>query len=215
MKKLIMITDYNKNPKLCKYCKSQLPFDKRHENKFCSKSCAAIFNNGQKDWSKITTGPRPKPNKSKQSTAPTITDPYTKIYLCVCKISGEKWYSPTVKSIHPSIIHTKKLYTYQCRFQFSIRNYPEWFSDSIDLLTEYGWYSAANRGNNLSGCSRDHLYSVSDGFINGVDPLILAHPANCKIVPHRTNQSKHKKSSITLEELLKRIEDFNTKYVES
>jgi len=75
--------------------------------------------------------------------------------------------------------------------------------DASALIKQYGWYSAANRKNNLEGCSRDHLYSVSDGFKNGVDP---------KIIAHRTNQNKHSKSSITLEELMKRITMFEQRY---
>jgi len=60
-------------------------------------------------------------------------------------------------------------------------------------------YKASNRGNNLKGISRDHMYSVSQGFQNNVDPTIISHPANCQLLIHTENQSKGDKSKITLE----------------
>lgn len=211
---------YLLNPKLCKNCNSIIPYSQRKSNIFCNRSCAATFNNAKKDWANIKTGPIPKPKipklvrKIRTNTIPNADGPHTIIYLCTCKFTGKQWYSPTVKTIHPSTISTKKLYSYQCRFTFGINSYPEWFSYASKLIKENGWYSASNRGNNLSGCSRDHLYSVSDGYKNNIDPKIISHPANCEIIPHRKNQNKHKTSSITLDELKERIKKFDLQYVE-
>lgn len=211
------IQKYLLNPKQCKHCSDVIPYDKRTTNKFCSKSCAAKFNNAVKDWSNITTGPVPKPKPAKQKKSNRFqlsnTDgPYTRIYLCTCKHTGIQWYSPTVRTIHPSAATSRSMYSYQCRFTFGIKQYPEWFATASELIQTYGWYAAANRGNNLNGCSRDHLFSVSDGFKNNIDPSIISHPANCRIIPHKENQSKNKKSIITLAELYERIEEFNSKY---
>jgi hypothetical protein len=228
----------------CKQCTAPIYTPNKQ---FCNTSCAAKYNNSKKDYTKIKTGPnkqlKPKENKppftkiylctckvsGKQWYSPTVktihhlakrikhkkivkTDMFTKIYLCTCKVSGKQWYSPTVKTIHPSIIDTITQYRYQCRFTFSLSQYPEWFNYASDLIKQYGWYSASNKNNNLSGCSRDHLYSVHDGFLNKIDPLILNHPANCEIIPHKINQSKHKSSKITLNELMLRIDEFNQRY---
>lgn len=215
------IKKYNLNPKLCKQCNCIIPYDKKKTNKFCNSSCAGTYNNSKKDWTIIKTGPTPKPKvlklrrKIRTNTIPNADGPHTLIYLCTCKFTGKQWYSPTVKTIHPLTIPTKKLYSYQCRFTFGIKSYPEWFSYASDLINEYGWYSASNRGNNLSGCSRDHLYSVSDGYKNNIDSKIISHPANCEIIPHRKNQNKHKTSSITLDELTDRIKKFNQQYMET
>jgi len=57
----------------------------------------------------------------------------------------------------------------------------------------------------MTGVSRDHLYSVYDGFSNKIDPKILKHPANCRLMIHSENSRKHKTSSITLNELKERI----------
>lgn len=93
-----------------------------------------------------------------------------------------------------------------CEFKFSLNDYPDKFD--FKLIEQYGWYKAKNRGDNLGGVSRDHMYSVKDGYINNVDPKIIAHPANCKLVRHYDNSKKKDKSSITLEELKKRIEEW-------
>jgi len=42
------IKEYNNNPKKCFQCSESISYDKRF-NKFCSKSCSAIFNNTRKE----------------------------------------------------------------------------------------------------------------------------------------------------------------------
>ena len=44
------IEDYNKSPKLCKFCNTPIPYDKRY-NDFCNHSCSAKFNNSTKNYS--------------------------------------------------------------------------------------------------------------------------------------------------------------------
>ncbi len=97
-----------------------------------------------------------------------------------------------------------------CRFTFSLNQFPDEFD--FKLIEEHGWYSAKNRGNNMGGVSRDHMYSVKEGFLNNIDPKIISHPANCRLVRQCDNASKRDSCSITLEELLKRIEEWNKKY---
>jgi hypothetical protein len=101
-------------------------------------------------------------------------------------------------------------YRSKCAFKFSIKDYPEEFDFS--LIEEYGWYKAANRGNNLNGISRDHMISVVYGFENNILPEHISHPANCKLMRHNDNVSKGKKASITYEELLIRIKEWDLKY---
>ena len=103
-----------------------------------------------------------------------------------------------------------KKYRTECQFTFALNQYPEEFD--FTLIEKYGWYKASNHGDNLNGISRDHMYSVYDGFINNIDPKIISHPANCKLMQHTENSSKHNKSSITLEELLDRIKEWDKKY---
>lgn len=98
-------------------------------------------------------------------------------------------------------------YRQLCEFKFGVRDYPKHFD--LSLIEKHGWYKAKNRGNNLSGISRDHLYSVSDGFKNNIDPKIISHPANCVLVLHKENQKKHSKSKITIVELIDKIKSWS------
>ena len=83
------------------------------------------------------------------------------------------------------------------------------------LIEKYGWYKAKNRGDNLNGVSRDHMLSVNEGFNMKIDPYLISHPANCKLMVHTDNVSKHKKSSITKEDLIERINSWDKKYSKS
>jgi hypothetical protein len=107
---------------------------------------------------------------------------------------------------------SKVQYRTATKFKFSLNKYHDWFSESFELIKTHGWYSASNKNNNLNGCSRDHMYSVSDGYKNNIQANIISHPANCRIITHPENQRKREKSIISLSELLKRIEEFDKIY---
>lgn len=47
----------------------------------------------------------------------------------------------------------------------------------------------------------DHLYSISNGFKNGISPLVIGNIANLKMVPWEENIEKHAKSSISIDRL--------------
>jgi len=99
-----------------------------------------------------------------------------------------------------------KRYRQLCEFKFSLKDYPNKFD--FHLIEKYGWYKAKNRGDNPNGVNRDHMYSIKEGFVNNVDPLIISHPANCQLITHKNNIEKRSKSSITLDELYKRIKEW-------
>ena len=42
------IANYYNNPKFCKHCGKQLPYEKRNNN-FCSQSCSATYNNQKRE----------------------------------------------------------------------------------------------------------------------------------------------------------------------
>lgn len=56
------------------------------------------------------------------------------------------------------------------------------------------------------------MYSVRDGFINKINPDIIKHPANCRLMIHNENNKKHSSSTITIGELLERIKEWDLKY---
>ena len=98
----------------------------------------------------------------------------------------------------------KKKYWQACQFTFSVYNYPQILG--FDLLQNHEWYHCIN---NKNGITRDHMFSILDGWLNNVDPEIISHPANCQILLALDNFSKNNSSSITLDDLTKRIESWN------
>jgi very-short-patch-repair endonuclease len=52
------LLEYSINPKRCLRCDTAIAYHCSTVNKFCSKSCAGIYNNQRKDWSTIKTGPK-------------------------------------------------------------------------------------------------------------------------------------------------------------
>ena len=111
-----------------------------------------------------------------------------------------------VRSQRPELVN----YRADCSFKFNVFDFPDEFD--IVLVEQHGWYKATNRGNNLTGVSRDHVVSVRYGFDNGIDPSIISHPANCQLLQHGTNVSKGKKYDLTIEELFVKISNWNDKY---
>ena len=105
-----------------------------------------------------------------------------------------------------------KYYKKLCCFNFSLNSYPDEFDFS--LIEKYGWYKAKNRGDNLNGISRDHIYSRNKGFENLIDPYIISHPANCQLLRHNDNASKHSDCDIELESLIEKLKKWNQKYGE-
>jgi hypothetical protein len=57
----------------------------------------------------------------------------------------------------------------------------------------------------------DHKYSIFDGFVNNVDPNIIAHFCNLEILPSIINETKNIKSSISFIELQEMIFEHETK----
>lgn len=107
-------------------------------------------------------------------------------------------------------IEEQQIYRSQAKFKFALNSYPDEFD--FDLIKENGWYKASNHGNNLKGISRDHMFSVDEGYKQGVDPYLISHPANCKLMRHEDNFKKLTNCSITLDELIDRVNKWNEKY---
>jgi hypothetical protein len=56
------------------------------------------------------------------------------------------------------------------------------------------------------------MFSVDEGYKQCVDPYLISHPANCKLMRHEDNFKKLTKCSITLDELIDRVNKWNEKY---
>jgi len=201
--------------------------------KFCSKSCAGMFNNANRtresrsnQFSKLNNTLLKKrisrinnialsnkePRKSYIHPL-TIAGPYTPIIKNTCKQSRLIFYFKTKRKFHPSVLSDRENYYRQCKFTFSISQFPLWFDGS--LIEQHGWYSTpgSRKGiKNLNGVSRDHMISINYGYTNNIDPKLISHPANCQLIQHSQNNKKNSKCSITIQELERRIKEFEKLY---
>jgi len=176
-----------------------------HKSRYCSRACAN------------SRGPRN--DTTKQKVKEKLTLPRVNVN---CKICDKEFIVPAHRiklfcsgscANKNRYIHSMtplKEYRSKCAFKFNLADFANEFDFS--LVESYGWYKAKNHGNNLNGVSRDHMVSVMFGFTNNIDPNIISHPANCRLIRHNENVSKGSKCAITLEELMGRIEAWNLKY---
>lgn len=101
-----------------------------------------------------------------------------KIYCCIeCK-----------KEYFINLKNDIELYKLCSKFKFNLSDYEDNFD--FDLIKKFGWYKAKNHGNNINGVSRDHMFSINEGFKQLINPLLIAHPANCKLIKNTNNQKK-------------------------
>ncbi len=56
------------------------------------------------------------------------------------------------------------------------------------------------------------MVSVRYGFDNGISPDIISHPANCTLMQHGMNSSKCSGCTLSVEQLMIRITEWETKY---
>lgn len=197
---------------------------KETKTKFCSQSCTAKFNNKKRKGTKykLSEAGLISLRKSISKISRYSEIEYKEYYKSpnYCKECGEKLIFKHRKRVFCCIQCKRKYdsrnvteyqkYYRACSFDFNLSDYPDEFN--FELIKKYGWYSASNHGNNLNGVSRDHMVSIMFGYKNKIDPEIISHPANCQLMQHNNNSSKWKNCSLTLEELNKKIEEWNNKY---
>lgn len=196
--------NYILNPIRCSTCNNVLDYDKRN-NKFCSNKCAAIETN------KVVR--KRGPDKK--------TAPYCKVEYLWCEKTNQ-WYlnkneKGFLRKCSPYVKSTKEEYYSKARFRFNVYDYPDEFD--LNLIEHLGWYTCPgkkrkNLEKNVSGVSRDHIISVSYGYQHNIDPSIISHPANCRIIRHSENKKKSDSCNITLTELESKINSWNKKYTE-
>jgi len=98
----------------------------------------------------------------------------------------------------------EEAYRAQCEFRLSSNLYPYIFG--FELVKLHGWYHPIK---NPYGISKDHMVSVYYGFTHNIDPYLISHPANCMFMLQSENASKCENCSITVQELIERVEWFN------
>lgn len=219
---------YNLSPKCCKYCSNKIRYDDRFKV-FCNRSCSGRYNNANRTFNPLNDS-RTKETCCKicskkievniRATNEKVICKECKDFIRLSKVKYKvgvnkcKFCSRDVTQPKRICISCRdcfqNVYSFRCRFKFSLNNFPEEFD--FNLIKEYGWYKAKNKGNNLDGVSRDHKFSVISGFKNNIDPILIAHPANCELLLQRNNSKKRHNSSITLKELMEDVLNFEKKY---
>lgn len=205
---------------VCKRCAQPFVVEERAKQfpkknaYFCSRSCANARKHTCQTKDKIRKSVdsynrnNPKTGKQKLEYRKTCETCQT---VFVTGRVGQRFCSiPCAAKTRIKKPDSLEFYRRQAAFNFSLKNYPDEFDFS--LIEKYGWYSPTNKRNNLGGVSRDHMVSVRYGYDNNVDPQILAHPANCRLVLHNQNVSKHTACLISLDDLKEGIQEWDAKY---
>lgn len=171
-----------------------------HQRKFCSKSCAASVNNSIKP--KRTALPKIK----KKRKVPDTNDRIPGFYRCKCKHCG---FTADYKKPQFYCDSHVSLYSHSGRarywFTINVYQYPELFD--LDSLKKIGFRSSTNP----NGYTRDHKVSVNEAIKNGYDPYYITHVMNCELMLWTENNKKKTKSSITYDELVKLVDDYDLK----
>ena len=179
--------------------------------KYCGHSCAAIVSNlcrTEESYQKQVKTLLENKRKSGWSPKQKVSRP-RELKFRNCAVCGRidetkgHFQSDTCSFCSKSLT-----YRGQCEFKFNLKDYPNEFD--FQLLTEHGMFHPKN---NPKGVSRDHMLSVQYGKDNRIDPKIISHPANCKLMLQGDNTRKQSESSITLEELMIRIAEWDCKYM--
>lgn len=192
---------------------SENSYNKGKYKRTCSNECAKKLT--AKNTNKIEKNN--KISKSLEQPKKQFTCKYcgkkfnSKKYKKYCSRECSSKYKKLERSLY---LYSKgkvlQLYKEACNFTFSLKSFPNEFNFS--LIEEFGWYKAKNKGNNLNGVSRDHKISKQYGFDNLIDPYIISHPANCELIQQNENSSKKDKCSISINNLLNNIQNWNKIY---
>ena len=60
----------------------------------------------------------------------------------------------------------------------------------------------------MNGYTRDHKVSVNEAIKNNYDPYYIKHPLNCELMSFNDNNKKKTKSSISYDELVKKVDEY-------
>lgn len=193
-------------------CNNTLCSKPTNNSKFCSHRCSAIVTNGNRT------------NESYKKQAATLIENRRRAGLESKKKPRERKQKLPMKRICTecgkidftmgrfqsdkcSFCSDSLTYRNQCKFKFSLKDFPEEFD--FELLNEHGMF---NPQKNPKGVSRDHMLSVHYGKMHRISPEIISHPANCRLVLQGDNTRKQSDSSITYENLIIRIKQWDIKY---
>jgi len=100
------------------------------------------------------------------------------------------------------------------QFKYKLFNNKKLYQSLTRLLTEFNYrryIKIIDPGKIRSKeYHLDHILSVRGGYSDAIDPIILAHPANLRMIPAKVNMAKGRKCHVYLKELKKNITTWET-----
>lgn len=194
------------------------------KGKFCSLSCSTIHKNLNKikkhsskkeqnkfHYKRIWNGGIPIFRLNKNNTLyiknwkTFIVGEYVHVYPNQCEHCEKITYSSVRNKRYCEehleyYINKQKYY----KFTFNIKKYSDLFD--LELIKNIGWNNTKDK---IDGLSKDHKISIYDAIKNNYNPYYIKHPLNCEILLQSHNSIKNKKSSITYEELIKLVDEYD------
>jgi hypothetical protein len=170
------------------------PYDP--EIRKCLKCNQLCKQRGTKYCSIACANSAPKPHKTPPS-----------VFNCSCAHCGLKFTNKTQKKY---CSEHAVLYSHngRARYWFSINvyKYPDLFD--LESLTRVGFRSRINP----NGYTRDHRVSVNEAIKNNYDSYYIKHVMNCELMLWEENNKKNTKSSIAYQELVKLVDDYDSRH---
>lgn len=213
------------NTATCTFCKTTF-VKKSQSQTLCSKSCSnknrthsdltkskiskslLLHNTNPNHERKIITISKDKVRVNRRDLSDKM---YCKIYICKCKncnsFFSHKSYRKFCTNCQSSYAQNGRA---RFKFKFNIYDYPDLFD--LKSLYEIGWKSRRGDKSNPNGMTRDHRVSVKDAIEYNYEPYYISHPLNCELMRMIDNQKKNASSSITYEELVKLVIEYDSKY---
>ena len=199
---------------ICKNCNIDF-YSITSKSKFCSQKCSCVFNNKTLDRKNQLS--QDGKNKIGELNKKRALQRYLKNPKHCKKCNQVLSYEVRIQTYCNAECKgfdkenmTLRQYRTACNFKFSLNTYSSEFD--FDLIRENGWYSPTNKNNNLEGISRDHIFSVKNGYLLSINPEIISHPANCRLIRQTENSSKNSKNGISLSQLIDKIKIWESKY---
>ena len=197
--------------KECLQCKKEFKSRSSRRGKYCSRSCVGISQRSENfvRYSHCLTcnSELIGKNKFKFCSNSCSTTFNNSNRSTESRLQQQTTLANTLKEQGKSRTDEKEIYWVKC--SFSSWNNEIWKQlPGFDLLPKLGmWHPITNKG----GVVRDHIISISFGWENNIDPEIISHPANCRIITNHENIKKGAKCEKTLEKLLEEIDNFENK----
>ena len=148
-------------------------------------------------------------------------DKDTKKILVKCKLCG-KMFIPKGRQIEHRISMIKKeefhrgiFYCNACKKKLKNKDQYNFYYALVLVKTERTVRKFKSKIKNIElrgikfGYDLDHKFSINEGFKNNIIPSIISNLKNLEVLPQSKNRKKSKKCSVTLEQLLKEIDEDN------